>query len=390
VTPQARLQAAIEILDLVIGAARAAGAPADRVIADWFKLRRFAGSGDRRAVRELVYGAIRACGEVPQSGRAAMLRLVEGVPALSTLFDGSRHGPQPMKLGETVAVGGIAPAWLSELLAASDIAGDEATALLGRAPLDLRINRLKADSAAIDLPVVGEPIGEGGLRVAAGSRVEQWDAYKQGLVEVQDAGSQLSCGAVGAQPGETVIDLCAGAGGKTLALAATMANRGRLIACDTDRARLARLAPRAERAGAAIIEQRLLNPGKELDSLADFAGHADAVLVDAPCSGTGTWRRNPEARWRLTPAQFERHVALQARLLDLAARLVRPGGRLIYVTCSLLAEGAGQFDAFLARHPQWRPMPPPIAAGRPRGQGIRLTPHHDGTDGFFIARSELA
>ena len=387
-TPAARVQAAIGLLDAIVAAALAKGAPADRIIADWAKANRYAGSKDRRAVRELVYRAIRACGPVPQNGRAAMLTLAQGDPALLLLFDGSAYGPPPIEDGEMIAEGGVAPAWLDERLAASDIAGAEAAALLDRAPLDLRVNALKADRATLTLPVEGEPLPTAqGLRFAFGTAVEQWPAYAEGQVEIQDCGSQLACEAVGATPGETVIDLCAGAGGKTLALAAAMRGRGTLIAADTDRGRLSRLGPRAERAGALVSETVLLDPNRELEALAAWHGKADAVLVDAPCSGSGTWRRNPEARWRLDEAQLARLVALQCRLLDLAAALVRPGGRLVYVTCSLLdEEGAGQVDAFLGANPDWRAEPPALPLGWPRGQGIRLTPHHDGTDGFFIAR----
>ena len=387
-TPAARVQAAIEVLDAVIAAARAGGAPADRVLSEWFRPRRFAGSGDRRAVRELVYAAIRACGEVPADGRAAILLLAARDASLAALFDGSRHGPASIAPGEAPASAGIAPGWLETALADSGIAGEEALALLSRAPLDLRVNTLKAARDALELPEKAElTVAGNGLRLPSGTAVDQWEAYRQGLIEVQDTGSQLACEAVAARPGETVIDLCAGAGGKTLALAAAMAGRGRLIACDTVRARLAKLAPRAERSGVAMVETVLLDPGREIQALAGLAAKADAVLVDAPCSGAGTWRRNPEARWRMSPAELDRLAALQARLLDLAAALVRPGGRLVFVTCSLLdAEGADQAQAFLARHPDWRADPPVLPAGRPRGQGLRLTPHHDGTDGFFIAR----
>jgi len=387
VTPAARVQAAIEILDLVIAAATGGGASADRIVADWFRTRRFAGSKDRRAVRELVFGAIRACGPVPASGRAAMLRLAQDDTALLSLFDGSGHGPAPLMPDEPVALGGIAPLWLEQALAASGIAGEAAAALLGRAPLDLRVNALKADRAGIELPQPGEWLAAPqGLRFPAGTAVEQWPAYQHGLIEVQDGGSQIACLAVAAQPGETVIDLCAGAGGKTLALAAMMAAKGRLIACDTDRARLSRLGPRADRAGAGLIESRLLDPGREAAALADLAGQADAVLVDAPCSGTGTWRRNPEARWRLSEREIARYAAVQARLLDLATTLVRPGGRVVFVTCSLLdAEGADQATGFLGRHPGWRAALPPLPAGTPRGAGWRLAPHSDATDGFFVA-----
>ncbi len=387
-TPAARVQAAIEILDAVIDAARGQGAPADRVVADWARANRYAGSKDRRAVRELVYGAIRACGPLPASGRSAMLRLAQLQPEIAGLFDGSPYGPVPVAAGEGPAPGGVAPAWLVEELARASIAGEAAQALLDRAPLDLRVNTLRADRAELELPVGSAPTeAPQGLRLDPGTPIEQWTEYRDGLIEVQDTGSQLACLAVCAAPGETVIDLCAGAGGKTLALVAAMENRGRLIASDTDRARLSRMAPRAQRAGAAIIETRLLDPGREDVALADLVGVADAVLVDAPCSGTGTWRRNPEARWRLDPAVLARYAALQSRLLDLAATLTRPGGRLVYVTCSLLnAEGVDQVERFLARHPGWAAAPVPLPLGQVHGPGTRLTPFHDGTDGFFIAR----
>jgi 16S rRNA (cytosine967-C5)-methyltransferase len=339
-------------------------------------------------VRDLVYSAVRACGEVPASGRAAMLLLAQDDAALAALFDGSRHAPLPIAAGESAAEAGTAPRWLEAALAGSGIAGAEAAALLARAPLDIRVNTLKASRGTLDLPISGEPtLAPDGLRLPFGTPVEQWQAYRGGLIEVQDTGSQLACLALDARPGQTVIDLCAGAGGKTLALAAAMANSGTLIACDTDRTRLSRLTPRAERAGATIAETLLLDPGREAEALASWRDRADTVLVDAPCSGTGTWRRNPEARWRLTAVQLARYAALQARLLDIAAQLAGVGGALVYVTCSLLdSEGADQAKAFLARHPDWRADPPPLPAGTVRGPGIRLTPGHDGTDGFFIAR----
>jgi 16S rRNA (cytosine967-C5)-methyltransferase len=387
-TPAARVQSAIELLDSVIAAARDKGAPADRILAEWFRGNRFAGSKDRRAIRELVYDAIRACGPLPASGRAALLRLALDETALSGLFDGSQYGPAAVSEGETIAEGGVAPPWLEQALAASAVAGAEAAALLERAPLDIRVNTLKARREAIELPAEAVPIAApSGLRLAPGTPVEQWAAFSDGLIEVQDGGSQLACEAVAARPGETVIDLCAGAGGKTLALAAAMDNAGALVAADTDRGRLSRLAPRAERAGALVAETVLLDPGREREALAKWRDGADAVLIDAPCSGTGTWRRNPEARWRLAPKDLERLVATQARLLEIAADLVRPEGRLIYVVCSLLdAEGADQVAAFLSAHPEWRADPPHLPLGTPRGTGIRLTPFHDGTDGFFIAR----
>lgn len=387
-TPQARMQAAIEVVDAVIAAARCRGAPADRIFSEWFRSRRFAGSGDRRAVREMVYAAIRACGEIPETGRAAMVLLARRDQALATLFDGSRHAPEPILPSEPSAQPGFAPKWAEQLLRESGLDDAGLAALLDRAPLDIRINTLKA--ALADLPEAGEPtIAPHGLRFAPGTAVDQWPAYQAGAVEVQDAGSQLACEAVRAAPGEAVADLCAGAGGKTLALAAAMDNRGSILACDADRSRLSRLEPRAARAGTTIVETRLIDGGRELEGLQDWRDRADAVLVDAPCSGSGTWRRNPEARWRLDPRELGRLTALQARLLDVGAALVKPGGRLVHVVCSLIdAEGPDQVDAFLARHPGWRAAPLALGAGVPRGQGVRLSPGSDGCDGFFIARLE--
>jgi len=393
VTPSARVQSAIEILDSIIGAARHKGPPADRLIAQWFKDHRFAGSKDKAAIRELVYDAIRACGPIPSQGRAAMLGLAEEErPELKALFDGSSYGPEAIEEDELVAAGGIAPEWLEDRLIASGISEGEAQSLLSRAPLDTRINRLKVVEGLGDLQEPGEPLPlPQALRFPAGTRVEEWDAYAQGQIEVQDLGSQIACAAVGAAPGDCVIDLCAGAGGKTLALAAAMGNLGTLVAADTDKRRLSQLAPRAERAGAQIAHTLLLDPGREAQALAEWQGRADHVLVDAPCSGTGTWRRNPEARWRLTPAELDKLVALQARLLELAAGLVKSGGHLTYVVCSLLdEEGAGQFARFLADHPQWRAAVPDVPLGTAHGPGIRLTPSGHGTDGFFIARAGLA
>lgn len=387
-TPSARVQSAIEILDRIIDAAKRKGAPADRIMAEWARTNRYAGSKDRRAIRDFVYGAIRASGPVPLSGRAAMLRLAQVQPEITSLFDGSKYGPSEIGEGEEPAVGGPAAPWLVKHLAKSGIDATEAAALLDRAPLDLRVNSLKAERESIALPVEGEPLlAPIAMRFPAGTPVEQWPEFRGGLVEVQDHGSQWACAAVNPSAGETIIDLCAGAGGKTLALAAMMQNQGTLIACDTDRGRLSRLAPRAEKAGASMVRTILLNPGKELEMLADYHAGADAVLVDAPCSGTGTWRRNPEARWRLGKAELQRFAEVQSRLLDIATRLVKPGGRIIYVTCSLLdEEGAERIDMFLSANEGWSAEPLNLPIGRPHGQGTRLTPYHDGTDGFFIAR----
>ena len=388
-TPAARAQAAVELLDQIIAAAREAGPAADTVISTYFKTRRYAGSKDRRAVRELVYRAIRRAGERPVSGRAALLGLAEDGPDLMGLFDGSPHGPAPPREEDPVAAASLVPDWLTGRFDPL-VDEKEREALLARAPLDLRVNRLRGDVARAReaLPeAVPTPLSPLGLRLHEGSRVEDHPAWQSGLVEVQDEGSQLLSLGCGATPGNLVVDLCAGAGGKTLALAAEMANEGRIIACDTDRGRLSRMRPRLGRADVSIVDTRLLDPGTELEPLQDLRGAADIVLVDAPCSGTGTWRRNPETRWRLTPERLGRLVHLQAHLIDIAAELVRPGGFLVYAVCSLLEEeGRGQAESFGSRRSAFIWQAFPIEFGRASGPGRLLTPAHDGTDGFFVAR----
>jgi len=385
VTPSARVQAAIELIDHVIAAAHANGAAADTLIARYFAERRYAGSKDRRGVRELVYRAIRSFGEAPASGRVAMVALARHDAALASLFDGSRHAPAPIAVDEAGARLSLLPAWIEPLLAAP-VDAAERQALLDRAPLHVRANALRTTREAL----LGQwpdaqafPGTTHGLSLPEGTNVDA-----DGLAEVQDAGSQMIAAACAAKPGMIVLDLCAGAGGKTLALAADMAGprdgAGRLIAADTGRDRLARLVPRAQRAGA-NVETRLLDPGKEQAALTDLVGACDIVLVDAPCSGAGTWRRNPEARWRLTPARLEKIVALQAHILDYAAALVKPGGRLVFAVCSLIdREGREQAEGFLTRHPGWHAIPSQDGA-RAHGPGTLLLPRRDGTDGFFFA-----
>ncbi|BBE35442.1 RsmB/NOP family class I SAM-dependent RNA methyltransferase [Sphingosinicella microcystinivorans] len=384
-TPAARVEAAITLLDEIIDAAAGGGAAADTLIQRYFKTRRYAGSKDRRAVRDLVYRVIRSLGERPESGRAAMMGYARAeAPDMLALFGTDPHGPAAFVEGEPAAAPGLAPEWLTAKLAAEYGDADSLLhALAERAPLDLRVNRLKTTRGAV-LPLIPGAVptarAQDGLRLVDALNVEDLPAYNDGRVEVQDEGSQLIAAACRAQPGMTVVDLCAGAGGKTLALAADMENRGRLFACDTDRSRLSRLGPRAVRAGAANIETRLLDPGREAEALGDLLGAADVVLIDAPCSGTGTWRRNPEARWRLTPQRLARLTALQAHLADLGARLLKPGGRLVYAVCSLLPEeGRLQAEALSKTHSD-------LALDVGGAQTLR--PDRDGTDGFFIAGYE--
>lgn len=385
-TPQARVQAAIEILDAVVESSRDDGSPADAIVSAYFKTRRYAGSKDRRAVRELVFSAIRAVVAPPASGRSAMLALADEDEALAALFDGSPHAPAAIGSAELRAERGLVPRWVQEELSRL-VESDEWPRLLERAPLDLRVNtaRLSRDDALAKIDDgVPTPLSPWGIRLPADQRIDQHPAYLAGEVEVQDEGSQLIALACQPTDGMRILDLCAGAGGKALALAAA-APGAEILATDTNRARLSRLPPRAERAGATIAS-RLLDGGREADQLAEWAGTFDVVLVDAPCSGSGTWRRNPEGRWRLTPDRLAKLAATQSRLLDLAAPLVRPGGALVYAVCSLLTrEGAGQMAGFLGRHSSWRAQDRFDAIGRSDGAGRLLTPGHDRTDGFFVA-----
>jgi 16S rRNA (cytosine967-C5)-methyltransferase len=385
-TPAARLQAAIEVLDEVIASVREDGPPADTIVTRYFKHRRYAGSKDRRAVRELVFRAIRRSADRPDSGRGAVLGLAQDEPKLLELF-GEVRGPVGLNENEQAAPARVVPEWLRPEM--SPLASEqEWPALLERAPLDLRVNAARASRDEL-LPEIPEAqpteLSPWGLRLPPDGRIDDHHAFRGGLVEVQDEGSQLIALACEPANDHRILDLCAGAGGKSLALAAA-APGATIIATDSNRARLSRLAPRAERAGARI-GTRLLSPPNEIDELADWRDAADLVLVDAPCSGSGTWRRNPEGRWRLTPERLDRLAQLQHRLLGIAAGLVKPGGRLVYAVCSLLSrEGAGQIGSFLQDRSSWISEETPIAGGRLEGAGRLLTPGHDGTDGFFVAR----
>jgi len=386
-TPSARVQAAIEILDLVIASARDEGPPADAIVQAYFKARRYAGSKDRRAVRELVFRAIRRSGEPPASGRVAMIGLAGEDDEIAAAFDGSPHAPPKIGSREKGSEVALLPQWIEHELSAL-VTSDEWPALLERAPLDLRANVARTSRDELVEAFEGAeptPLSPWGLRLPADSRVTEHPAFSEGLTEVQDEGSQLIALACGAQPGQRIVDLCAGAGGKSLALAAAAGGEAEIIACDTSRARLSKLPDRARRTGASI-STRLLNAPREAEELQDLQNTADVALVDAPCSGSGTWRRNPEGRWRLTPDRLDRVIALQERVLDLAAPLVKPGGRLVYAVCSLLTrEGADQISSFLGRHSGWTVQDPLLNVGRWDGAGKLLTPGHDRTDGFFIA-----
>ncbi len=385
---EARIQAAIGILARIL----AAGDAADRALQAWGRAHRFAGSKDRRAIAEHVYAALRSGAAGPGvDARAAMIAGLRdaGLDAarVEALFSGAEHAPPPLTQDERARLGAAPapPPWLVRSLRRRFGAGMDAemAALKARAPLDLRVNTLKAApeqamAALAEDGIVAEPFGRcaTALRVVAGSvDVESCTAWRGGLVEIQDAGSQIVCALADARPGMAVLDLCAGGGGKSLALAAAMGNEGRVLATDIAPVRLKRLKPRAARAGATIVETRLL-PDGWLEQGFPAAETFDRVVVDAPCSGSGTWRRNPETRLRLTPARLAELAALQGRLLDAAAALVRPGGLLLYITCSVLPEeGEDAVEAFLARTRGLGLDRPPL----------HLSPAATQTDGFFAA-----
>ncbi len=344
-------------------------------------------------MRDLVFDVIRSIGTPPESGRAALIGHARAnAPELLDLFGSDGHAPPALVDGEPEARVSLAPGWQLDMLRTrfGKRTDAEVSALLARAPLDLRVNTLVASRDAVLAELAqfeATALAPDGVRAPAGLNIETLPAFHAGRIEVQDEGSQLAALAVGAGPGELVIDLCAGAGGKTLALAAAMANKGRLIAADTDRGRLSAMPQRLARAGVDIVEIRLLNPKREWDALKDLAGQADRVLVDAPGSGTGTWRRTPEARWRLTADRLAKLEAEQDRLLALAAQMVRPGGSLTYVVCSLLpGEGEARVARFLGHDPGFSAEPFCIPGADSSVSSLVLTPGGQGCDGFFIAR----
>ena len=424
-TPGARLQSAIEILGNIF----LSGRPADRVFDEWSRASRFAGSKDRAAVSDIVFTVLRRRAELSAAtGRedarllafAALLLTEENsLSALDAMADGSRHAPEPLSSEEREVLDAAKlpgedaapwkrlnyPEWLHaefEQAFGEDLER-EMVALLERAPTDLRVNTLKfgRDEAQAALAAAGVqaepcPWSPWGLRLTARANLPGLAVFREGGIEIQDEGSQLACLLTGAKPGEQVVDLCAGGGGKSLALAAMMENHGQIYACDTDARRLGPLMPRAQRAGVRNLQTRTLGAyieGEPDTDLADMQGHADCVLVDAPCSGTGAWRRNPDARWRLGPETLAGYQSAQDEVLARGARLVKPGGRLVYVTCSLLpSENERRVECFLESHPGFALLPwsafwpeglvPPPALP---GPGLRLSPAATGTDGFFVA-----
>jgi 16S rRNA (cytosine967-C5)-methyltransferase len=433
--PGARIAAAIEILDAIAADSR----PADRALDAYLRQRRYIGGGDRKTITDRVYGIIRRRArlgwwvqhrdaELEATGRNLLLcdmALIEqtAVDELDRLFSGGGHSPAPLEtaerefyrscLGQPLVHDDMpeevtleCPAGLAVQLRASlgDDFEAEMLAAQKEAPFDLRINplnrperrRVRQELEHVGLETESTPLSPIGLRAASRKPVNRFKAFQSGRIEVQDEGAQIAAMLVGAQPGMQVADFCAGAGGKSLVMAGAMRNKGRVMALDTSEGRLKRTADRASRAGLHNIERRHIKDERDR-KLKRMAGKFDRVLVDAPCTGTGTWRRNPDARWRYGTEDLAEIVDLQSRILASSARLVKPGGRLIYVTCSLLIEeNEARIESFLETTPDFQVVPidrvwretlsqlgaPDCPTADPL---LRLTPGRHGTDGFFVA-----
>jgi 16S rRNA (cytosine967-C5)-methyltransferase len=424
-TPGARASAAIEVLADIEGRKR----PAAEALKYWGLSHRFAGSGDRAAIGNLVFDALRrrasaayAVGD--DSPRALVLRTLAsgwglGPEGVAALADGSRFAPSPLSpaefeglrrevpTGAPAHIRGDFPEWLAsefERIFGEGAAG-EGAAMAMRAPVDLRVNSLKTTREKVlralrrfePTPTPYSPLG---VRIAAGSgpsrspHVEAEPGHGKGWYEVQDEGSQLATALAGAHAREQVLDLCAGAGGKTLALSAAMENTGQLYAYDADRMRLRPIFERLKRAGARNVQ--VLQPG-DPEALGALEGRIDRVVVDAPCTGSGVWRRRPEAKWRLSRQMLEARLSDQRAVLDQAAPLVKPGGRLVYITCSVLPqENRDQVETFMARFPDFELLPWPriwaearlpaaSASADGSAETLLMTPRTFGTDGFFVA-----
>jgi 16S rRNA (cytosine967-C5)-methyltransferase len=430
-TPSARLSAAIEVFAEI----EARRQPAAEVLKQWGLSHRFAGSSDRAAIAGLVYDALRRKSSSAwlmgvESARASllgMLRRERGLEtgAIAALCHGGRYAPAPLTQQETTALAsdslaeapayiqGDYPRWLDPQL--QRVFGDhraaEGAALASRAPLDLRVNTLAAERDEVLAKIEQlspaatrwSPIGIR-IRLAADAKspaIHAEPLYLKGQIEIQDEGSQLAVLFAGAKPGGQVVDLCAGAGGKTLALAAAMDNRGQIYATDLDKRRLAPIHARLERAGVRNVQVRTPTRRGAAgdDVVADLVGRVDLVMIDAPCTGTGAWRRNPDAKWRIRPGALAERLKEQQAVLERAAALVKPGGRIVYVTCSVLPEeNNDQVQAFLTRHPDFS-VEKPLETMKVLGEraylfaraalisdeGLLMTPRRTDTDGFFIS-----
>ncbi len=420
----AQIKAAIEVLDEALNRHR----PAANALSDWGKSHRFAGSGDRAAIGNLLYDALRrrrslAAQMESDTPRAIVLAAASRALGLApeaviASADGSPHAIEPLSEAEQaglqrelpqdspISVRGDFPDWLEASFerAFGAAAAEEGAALASRAPVDLRVNGLKADRdkvmrALARFSPIAAPYSPVGVRLPAPEgagrqpNVEAEPGHGKGWYEVQDEGSQLAALMAGATPRKQVLDLCAGAGGKTLAFAASMRNTGQVYAYDGDPHRLRPIFERLKRAGARNVQTV---PAGDEAALRELGPRFDAVFIDAPCTGTGAWRRRPDAKWRLKPANLVQRQQEQRALLELAAPLVKPGGQLVFVTCSVLPEENGdQVASFTAGHPEFASVPwreawaagvggeaPSSACG---DAALLLTPARHGTDGFFVA-----
>ena len=424
-TPAARLSAAIEVLADIVARRR----PSSDALKDWGLSHRFAGSGDRAGIAGLVYDALRRRASAawllgadgPRAVLLGTLRLERGMsaPEIARLCSGERFAPAPLSDDELLRletgtlddapphVAGDFPEWLFPSLAAifADEVAPEMAALSKRAPLDLRVNGLKSSRELVQaelahLSPAPTPISPLGLRILHGPgekapSIQSDPVFLKGQLEIQDEGSQLAALIAAPRPRDQVVDLCAGGGGKTLALAAAMDNHGQIYATDSDQRRLAPIHARLERAGVRNVQVR--TPRGRADAVEDLEGRADLVLVDAPCNGTGTWRRNPDSKWRVRPGSLQARVKEQAAVLDRAAALVRPGGRIAYVTCSVLPEENddavaglierdGGVSAVDAREALAAAGLSAMAdAVRFTKHGLQMSPLRTGTDGFYVA-----
>jgi len=424
----ARLASAVEVLAEVIERHR----PAAQALGDWGKSHRFAGSGDRAAIGNLVYDALRrklslAAQMQSDSPRALVLAAAQHAFAMTPaqiadIADGSRHSLSPLSNEEmgylerplhadlAQHVLGDYPEWLASSIerAFDSDAVWQGAALAQRAALDLRTNALKAEREQVLKSLARTNASEAGyaplaVRIAPPNgpgrtpNVEAEAAHGRGWFEVQDEGSQIAAALAGAGPRLQVLDLCAGAGGKTLALAGTMQNTGQIYAFDMDKHQLRPIFERIQRAGVRNVQ--VLEAG-DMRALEALDTRFDIVFADAPCTGSGVWRRRPDAKWRVKPANLATRILEQQRVLQMAQKLVKPGGRLLYVTCSILPEeNTDQVTWFLNQAPdfnlvpyttRWRETLPGEAPQSADGgsKTLLLTPASHGTDGFFVATFE--
>jgi 16S rRNA (cytosine967-C5)-methyltransferase len=409
-TPSARIQAAIELLAEVIATPR----PADGTASAYFRTRRFIGSKDRQAVSGRLWRIMREYHRlawwIAQAGCEVNARTFVvadlmfekecTLAEIHEIFSGGKYAPEPLSRDEKKLAAALqdkalespdmplrekteCPEWAFEPLqqALGDRFETEMRAMQTPAPLDLRVNILKTNRKDVldQLREDGIDAHEGKVsplcvRVLGRPQISQHFLFQEGFIEIQDQGSQMVAVMADAKPGEQVADFCAGAGGKTLAMGASMNNKGRIVALDVLGGRLNRAKERFRRAGLHNIETREMTSERD-KFVKRHVGHFDLVLVDAPCSGTGTWRRDPDKRWRQLGPGLPALVPLQKDILESAHRMVKPGGRLVYATCSLLPEeNDGQVEAFIAAHPEFTLK-----------QDMHLSPAKDDTDGFFAA-----